>query len=350
MKHRHSLYFLAPYEVAIRQELVPSPGRGEVLVRSAVSAISAGTELLFYRDQVPRDLVVDATIDGLDKQVSYPLKYGYAVVGRVISLGPDVDNNWLGRMVFVFHSHESHFATKVSNLHPVPQGLAAETAVFLPLMETAVSFLMDGQPMIGEQVALFGQGIVGLLTTSLLADYPLASLITLDPFPLRREWSLKLGAQATLDPGEVNVLERLKTLLQGKGSYEGADLAFELSGNPQALDQAIAITGYDGRLLIGSWYGQKPVALALGGRFHRSHMRLISSQVSYIAPRWRGRFDHVRRLKSALSLLAKQKPDRLITHRFPIDQASQAYQLLDQHPESVVQVVFTYDNSDFVSR
>ena len=63
-------------------------------------------------------------------------------------------------------------------------------------METAVSFVMDGQPMIGEQVAVFGQGIVGLLTTSLLAQLPLASLVTLDAYRLRRDWSRAQGQRA----------------------------------------------------------------------------------------------------------------------------------------------------------
>ena len=344
MRYRHSLYFVAPYEVAVEQEPVPAPGPGEVLVRAVVSAISPGTEMLFYRDQVPPEMVVDETISALGGTFAYPLKYGYAVVGRVIALGQDVENSWLGRMVFVFHPHESHFVTAVNNLHSVPLGVTPETAVLLPLMETAVSFLMDGQPMIGERVALFGQGIVGLLTTSLLADYPLASLVTLDRFPLRREWSLRLGAQAALDPGAADVVHQLSAALQGEGKYEGADLVFEISGDPQALDRAIAITGYDGRLVIGSWYGQKRAALELGGCFHRSQMRLISSQVSNIAPRWRGRFDQARRLNLAWSMLSKHAPGKLITHRFAIGDAAQAYRLLDQHPESTVQIVITYDN------
>ncbi len=210
-------------------------------------------------------------------------------------------------------------------------------------METAVSFLMDGQPMIGEWVVLFGQGIVGLLTTALLAAYPLAGLITLDRFPLRRQWSQWLGAEKSLDPDAADTPDRLRSLLAGEGSYQGADLLFELTGNPKALDQAIATAGYDGRVLIGSWYGKKKADLTLGSHFHRSNVRLISSQVSFIAPRWRGRFDQARRLHAAWSMIAKHDPAKMITHRFPIGQAHEAYQLLDQDPGSTVQVLLTYD-------
>ena len=345
MKRRQSLFFMAPFEVDVCQEPIPAPGYGDVLVQAEVSAISPGTEMLFYRDQVPADLPVDATIGELGGAFSYPLKYGYAVVGRVQALGPGVDDRWLDRRVFVFHPHESHFVTAVTNLHPVPEELSPESAVFLPLMETAVSFLMDGQPMIGERVVLFGQGIVGLLTTAMLAAYPLANLVTLDPFPLRRQWSRRLGAKIILDPGAVDAPDQLRAHLSDEGSYQGADLLFELSGNPEALDQAITTAGYDGRVLIGSWYGKKKASLNLGSRFHRSNVRLISSQVSFIAPRWRGRFTQARRLAIAWSMLAKHDPARMITHRFPISQAHQAYRLLDQDPGSTVQVLLTYDEN-----
>jgi threonine dehydrogenase-like Zn-dependent dehydrogenase len=301
--------------------------------------------MLFYRGQVPADLSVDATIAELGDAFSYPLKYGYAVVGRVQALGPGVDERWLDRRVFVFHPHESHFVSAVSNLHPVPEELSSESAVLLPLMETAVSFLMDGQPMIGERVVLFGQGIVGLLTTAMLAAFPLANLVTLDRFLLRRDWSDKLGARTSLDPGAADAVDQLRSYLSSEGHYQGADLVFELSGNPEALDQAIATAGYDGRVLIGSWYGMKKASLTLGSQFHRSHVNLISSQVSFIAPRWRGRFDQARRLDMAWSMLAKHDPARLITHRFPLSEAHDAYQLLDQDPGSTVQVLLTYEKN-----
>jgi threonine dehydrogenase-like Zn-dependent dehydrogenase len=210
-------------------------------------------------------------------------------------------------------------------------------------METAVNLLMDGQPAIGERVVVFGQGVVGLLTTALLAQFPLSRLITLDSYPSRRERSLALGAHASLDPGAPDIQERLHQLLEAEEVCDGADIAFELSGNPQALDQAIAVTGFDGRVVIGSWYGKKEVKLNLGGRFHRRRIRLISSQVSTIDPQWSGRWDKKRRWQVALRMIEKTNPASLITHRFPINQAAGAYKLLDRSPAEAVQVILTYD-------
>lgn len=340
MSQALSLFFVEPRQVEIRQSNLIQPGAGEVLVQTAASAISPGTEMLLYRGQMPQDMAVDETIAALGGAFRYPLKYGYAAVGRVMVLGSGVPDEWAGRLVFAFNPHETHFVARPEHLLPVPAGMSPETAVFLPNMETAVSFLMDGQPMIGEQVAVFGQGIVGLLTTALLAQMPLASLVTLDRYPPRRQWSTRLGATAALDP--AHGLAEIKQALQGKRPYPGADLTFELSGNPRALDQAIDVTGYNGRILVGSWYGQKRADLNLGGQFHRSHMQIISSQVSHIAPRWNGRWTKPRRLQHAWQMLAQIRPERLITHRFAIEQAAEAYQLLDQSPEQAIQVVLTY--------
>ena len=71
---------------------------------------------------------------------------------------------------------------------------------------------MDGQPIVGERVAVFGQGVVGLLTTALLARIPLSDLVTLDRHPLRRGRSLDLGAHRAVDPAAAGELERLRSL------------------------------------------------------------------------------------------------------------------------------------------
>jgi 2-desacetyl-2-hydroxyethyl bacteriochlorophyllide A dehydrogenase len=339
-----SLYFTAPGKVALETSSLPVPSRGEVLVRTLISAISPGTELLIYRGQAPEDMPVDETLPALQGDFRFPLKYGYSVVGEVIHLGQGVSENWKGKLVFSFHPHESHFLCPPEELLPVPTGVTPEDATFLPNMETAVNFLMDGMPIIGEQVVVFGQGVVGLLTIALLAKIPLTSLVTVDRYPLRRQRSVDLGATASLDPGEPDALSMVMSALQDDREYAGADLAYELSGNPEALDMAVAAAGFNGRIVIGSWYGKKESKLHLGGRFHRNRVQLISSQVSTIGPQWSGRWNKSRRLDVAWSLLREMQPSHLITHCFPIGQAARAYEMLDQNPEEAIQIKLTYQD------
>ncbi len=334
---RVSLYFSAPGQAQVRQEALAQPGEGQVLVQALLSAISPGSELLIYRGQFPQDIPLDAGISALSGEFNYPLKYGYAMIGQVAALGAGVSPDWIGRTVFAFHPHESHFLAAPEELMPLPGGLSAEDGLFLPNMETAVNFLMDGVPLIGEKVAVFGQGIVGLLTTALLARFPLAGLVTFDRYPLRRSASLALGAHLSLDPVEEGAPAQIQALFP-----DGADLTYELSGAPAALDQAIAATGFAGRVVIGSWYGSKRLSLDLGGRFHRSRVRLVSSQVSSLAPELSGRWTKNRRFEVAWEMIRAIQPSRFITQRFPIQEAPQAYRLIDQEPQETIQVILTY--------
>ena len=214
----------------------------------------------------------------------------------------------------------------------MPDGVSAEDAVLYPSVETALTLVMDGRPMIGEHVAVFGQGIVGLMVTALLARFPLVRIVTFDLHPLRRRLSRELGAGDTVDPRSTRA-----------GTPRGdCDLTYELSGDPATLDDAIAVTGFCGRVVIGSWYGERAAPLALGGAFHRSRMRLISSQVSTIDPALSSRWSMQRRRAATWEALAQIAPARLVTHRFPFAAAPDAYALLDRHPDEAVQVLLTY--------
>jgi 2-desacetyl-2-hydroxyethyl bacteriochlorophyllide A dehydrogenase len=332
MMQRQCVWFEKPFHVSVRAETISDLTPDQVLVQTIVSAMSAGTELLFYRGQVPDDLPVDLSIAALNGAARYPLQYGYACVGRVVARGAQIQNKWRDRLVFSFQPHASHFVARADELILIPDHIAPDQAAFLPNLETAVNLVMDGAPIIGEQVIVLGQGIVGLLTTALLAQMPLACVITFDAFALRREKSRALGATDSFDPNDVDAIARAR----------GADLAYELSGNPDALNRAIALTGFEGRIVIGSWYGQKRAPIDLGGAFHRSRIRIISSQVSTIASPFTARWNKTRRLDVALAMLARLPLEHLITHRFHINDAARAYELLDQYPTRALQVLLEY--------
>jgi 2-desacetyl-2-hydroxyethyl bacteriochlorophyllide A dehydrogenase len=337
MSNCRTVYFVGPRTTELREQVLNAPAPGELLVKTSVSAISSGTEMLFYRGQIPDGLAMDASISALKGAFHYPLVYGYAAVGRVVELGEGVAPDWLGRQVFSFQPHTSHFLATPETVMALPEGVPAEAACFLPNMETAVNLVQDGAPILGENCLIFGQGIVGLLTVALLRQFPLHSLATADLYPFRRNASLALGVTASLDPTAPDFNAQLRNLFPG-----GADLTFELSGAPATLDQAIAATIFSGRVVIGSWYGSKPVTLNLGGSFHRSRIRLISSQVSSIAPDLTGRWDKSRRFETAWQALRRIQPEKWITHRFAQDKAADAYTLLDNFPFEALQIILEY--------
>lgn len=344
--NRQSLFFVAPRQVALRTEPLPPGQPGQVLVQALYSAISPGTEMLLYRGEAPSHLPADTTISALSGNLTFPFKYGYSLIGQVVDVVAPADPAWVGRHVFTFHPHESLFWARAEELHPLPPGLEPKDAVFLPNMETAINFLHDAAPLLGEQAVVFGQGVVGLLTMGLLAHMPLAQRLALDRYPLRRELSLAWGADACLDPDDPQVLPQLRARLRRYDPQGRADVVFELSGAPPALQQAIDITGFGGRVIIGSWYGRKPVTLNLGGAFHRDRIRLISSQVSTLAPALTGRWTKARRLQVAWDWLQRLHPAELVTETLPLEQAPRAYALLDTQPQEHLQVLLRYQDQD----
>jgi threonine dehydrogenase-like Zn-dependent dehydrogenase len=296
--------------------------------------------MLIYQGRFPRDLEADAAISGLRGRFEYPLAYGYAVVGVVRETGTQVDGAWHGRRVFSFQPHTSHFIAKPESLLSIPDSLLTELACFLPNMETAVNLVQDGAPILGERVMVFGQGVVGLLTAALLGEFPLACLVTADRYELRRKAFQVSGSKfhveaASLDPEANDFGSRLSGYAQ-----EGFDMVYELTGRPETLNDAIAATRFSGRVVIGSWYGEKRAPIDLGNTFHRSRIKLISSQVSTIAPELSARWDKSRRFSVAWEALGRIQPEKWISHRFPLSQAADAYRLLEEHPQETIQVIF----------
>ncbi|HEX9595431.1 MAG TPA: zinc-binding alcohol dehydrogenase [Anaerolineales bacterium] len=334
---RKSLYFVGREQVSLQTEELADPAPGEVRVASVCSVVSAGTELLLYKGEAPADLAADATLPALSGTLAYPCKYGYCMVGAVEELGKGVDSSWRGRQVFAFNPHETAFIARVEELLPLPAGCSQPDAAFLPAMETAINLILDGEPRLGERVAILGQGVIGLLTTALLARHPLQTLLTFDGYPPRRALSLQFGAQTSLDPQGPKV-EANHVLGSG-----GADLVYELTGNPATLDLALDLVGDHGRVVVGSWYGARRAAVNLGGRFHRGRIKLISSQVSHIEPSLRGRWDQARRFAAAWHWLAEIQPSRLASRTVPFEQANSAYEMLAKQPDKYLTILFTYN-------
>lgn len=103
--------------------------------------------------------------------------------------------------------------------------------------------------------------MIGLLTASLLGDFPLKSLTVVDAIKSRRKLDVE-SKKLRVDRYSPADLPSFTSDL--------FDLTFELSGSPSALNTAIALTAFSGRVVIGSWYGQKRAEIDLGGAFHHS--------------------------------------------------------------------------------
>jgi 2-desacetyl-2-hydroxyethyl bacteriochlorophyllide A dehydrogenase len=332
------VWFPRQREVELREERLGRPGPGEIRVRAIASGLSHGTEMLVYRGQVPGDLELD--LPTLRGSYGFPIKFGYASVGRVADVGEGVAVPRVGELVFVHHPHQDEYVAPATLAYALPAGLPPELGVFLANLETAVNVVLDAHPRIGECAVVFGQGVVGLLVTQLLRLAGVERVLAVDPVERRRTLARELGAGVVVS-SEDDVLAAVRDATGGRG----ADLAIEASGNEQALNAAIACVAFQGTVIVCSWYGSKPVPLRLGDHFHRGRVRIASSQVSNLDPALQPRWDRGRRLGFARDLLMRLRLEPLISHRIPFERAADAYRLVDEHPDQTVQVVLTYGSS-----
>ena len=329
-----ALWFTAPRTAELREETVPPPGPGEVRIETTASAVSAGTEMLVYRGEVPKDLPLD--LPTLEGSYAFPIKYGYAAAGRVLDTGPDVEQFFPGDPVFVHHPHQEVFVVPARMPVRLPDGLDPLLGVFCANLETALGVVHDTPLHLGETVLVLGGGVVGLLVARLLKLGGAEEVLLVDPLEKRRELALAAGADDAFGPEALD--GRVMETTRGRG----ADVAVETSGSGAALQAAIDAVATEGTVVVASWYGTKPVALYLGERFHRGRVKLRSSQVGRLNPELGPRWDTTRRMETVLALLDQMGPGDLITHRLPFRRAPEAYPLLDERMSEAVQVVFTY--------
>jgi 2-desacetyl-2-hydroxyethyl bacteriochlorophyllide A dehydrogenase len=329
-----ALWFVAPRVAELRSERVLPPGPGKVRVRTIASAISHGTEMLVYRGEVPPDLPLDLPTFAGD--FSFPIKYGYATVGRVLDAGVELLSP--EDLVFVHHPHQDAFVVLADLPVRLPDGIDPTVGLFFANLETALNVVYDAPIRLGETALVFGQGVVGLLVTQLLKLAGAGRVLAVEPFRKRRKLALEVGADEVFEPAE-DLHERLLEANAGRD----ADVAMEVSGSGTALQAAVDAVASEGTVIVASWYGTKPVVLSLGGHFHRGRVRLRSSQVGRMNPELESRWDRDRRTETVLGLLPRLHLKELVSHRVPFEEAPGAYQLVDENPDETVQVVLTYD-------
>lgn len=326
-------YFIGPRAIELREiereALLPD----SVRVQTTVSAISAGTELLFYRGQLEGGIPIDATLPWAGT-LSYPLRYGYAAVGRIAEVGAGLDPELIGQRVFAFEPHQEELTLRHAHCVRLPDTLSDTRAAFLPNMETALSLAMDGAPGFGERVAVLGQGVVGQLLAALLVRSGAEHVALFDGRSDRLTHSRALCGTA-----------RAEWTTAPQAQHEGSfDLVYELTGDPRALDAAQSLARFEGRIVIGSWYGNKRAPIDFGTRAHRNRNTFLFSQVSRIDSRHAARFDSARRLGVAASWLERLPLESLVTHRFAFDGIADAYRLLDAGQEPHLQVLIEYNS------
>jgi len=295
-----SFWLREPGSGEIRLADVPDPGPAEVLVRTLVSGVSRGTETLVFRGGVPESQYDVMRAPFQEGDFPGPVKYGYLSVG-VVEAGPD---DLRGRTVFCLHPHQTSYVVPADAVAVVPDDVPPRRAVLAGALETAVNALWDARPLVGDRAAVVGAGMVGLSAARLLAAIPGVEVTVVDVDATRADTAIALGARFALPqqaPGDL-------------------DLVVHASGTGAGLQASLDLLAADGTVTDLSWYGDTPVELSLGGRFHSARLGVRASQVGEVAAARRGRRTRAERLALALRLLADPAYDALLTGESTFDE------------------------------
>jgi 2-desacetyl-2-hydroxyethyl bacteriochlorophyllide A dehydrogenase len=323
-----ALVFVAPGRVELREVDAGQPGDGEVLVRTAYSGISSGTEMLAYRGELDPDLVLDETIGSLGGTFAYPFAYGYSCAGHVEG-GALAE----GTAVFAFHPHQDRFVAAASDV-VVVGALPPRQATLFPLVETALQVSLDAGPVLEEPLVVLGLGAVGVLVGLILTRAG-ARVLAAEPRGWRRRAATAVGLR-TVSP------EDLPARVAEETRGAGVPLVVEASGNPEALASALPLLAHEGTALVASWYGSKPVTLPLGAEFHRRRLQIRSTQVSTIPVHLQGRWNVERRRAAALELMSELPLQALATHEFSLADAPSAFAAVDRGEEGLLHAALWY--------
>jgi NADPH:quinone reductase-like Zn-dependent oxidoreductase len=294
-----ALWYAAAGRAELRAESVGEPGAGEVRVRALYGAISRGSERLVFRGAVPPSQYERMRGPHMAGGFPFPVKYGYATVGRV-EAGPPLLKD---RIVFALHPHQSVFTVAAENVTQVPARVPPARAVLAANMETALNAVWDAAPGPADRIAVVGGGVVGLLVARLCTHLPGAEVTVIDVAASRAELAQALGAR----------------FAEPAAAPEECDLVFHASAMPAGLATALRIAGQEAKIVELSWYGAAPAAAPLGEAFHSRRLKLISSQVGEVAPSHRPRWTRARRLGAAVDLLVDPALDALLAPAIPFE-------------------------------
>ncbi|MFG1957830.1 zinc-binding alcohol dehydrogenase [Nonomuraea sp. NPDC049028] len=312
-------------------------------VRTIYSGVSAGTELTAYRGTNPYltrkwDTEQRLFLDG--QTHAYPLTgWGYQEVGEVVEAAPDVTDPPVGHLVWGVWGHRAEAVVPAEKLvgHVLPPGADPLSGVFARVGAIALNAVHAADVHLGDQVAIFGQGVIGLLATR-LAVLSGARVVAADAIPARLELARRYGATETFDIASGSVAEFVRKRI------EGADTAIELSGSHLGLQEAIRTVRKGGRVVAGGFYQGEGIGLRLGEEFHHNQVQLVSSQIGGVASWLAHRWDVERLQRTFMDLIYTGEVDvtGLISHVVPVGSAAEAFDLLDKHPSEVLQLVFAF--------
>lgn len=338
--------FTAPRAVELQDCPAEEIGPADARVQTWYSGISAGTELTVYRGSNPyltRTWDAEARLfrDG-SPTFAYPVVgWGYSEVGQVVEVGPEVTEVAVGNIVHGIWGHRSEAVRPAQAFagRTLTADVDPRAGCFARVGAIALNGVLAAETRLGSRLAVFGQGVIGLLATRLgvLAG---ARVAAVDMEQRRLDVATEYGAEATFDP---RVEGGAGSLLR-EWSGGGVDGAIELSGAVAALHEAIRAVRVDGVVAAAGFYQGGADGLRLGEEFHHNRVRLVASQIGGVPAGLSPSWDRARLVQvfTNLALSGRVDVEPLITDVIDAEEVATAFRRLDEGDPEVLQVLLRF--------
>jgi len=336
---------VSPSQIEFREYSEPPLQANEVRIRAIVSAIKHGTEVAYYRGKTPflnREFNTQYRMFIPREGGSlFPTNLGSWLVGEVTEVGNGVTRLKVGDKV---HGGMAHRPTNVrpeNTLFRLSDGMKPEMALFTDPALFALGAVHDAQIKLGDKVAVFGMGAIGLLAIQVARLSGAETVFAVDMIDSRLDLAKQFGADAVFNPSRCDPAMEIKNLTDKKG----VDVAIDISGAYPALHTAMRCVQMCGLIVSASYYTGTP-QLELGAEWHHNRPTFVSSMPVWGNPhRCHPLWDLQRTEETALRLLetGRLQTDPIISKRYHYEQAAEAYQFVDQHPEETLKTLLYYD-------
>ena len=310
--------------IVLEEVPMPPVGPQDVRVRSKVSLISRGSEIL-------RRYMQEEAIN--------PAMMGYSLAGVVDAVGNEAAHRFHpGDRVMASAPHAQYvvqpvFGQEGPRVWPLPDDISFEEATFLPLAKSGVTWAQSPGIRPRHTVVIMGQGLVGNMVLQAARQHLCERLIVVDAIAKRCRQALDFGADEAIDVTNTDPVERVMELTEGRG----ADIVFEcVGGQPgvRSFAQAQQMVCVGGTLhLIGLYHGQ-PLPLdasrmqrrrLLGGYFNEDPGEVLLARTV------------------ELMQAGKIRVKPLISHRFPYQEAKAAFDLLYERLSEAMGVLLIWE-------
>jgi len=236
------IVFTAPGKAELLEKSLGAPGAGTVMVKTAFSTVSSGTE----RANLSGDNNVSCARGTEHTVVPFPRTVGYSSSGIVCAVGDGVTSVKEGDRVAVsWGKHSRYQIIREQDVHPLGDATSMQDAAFGLIGTFPMAAIRKCRLEMGESTIVMGQGILGLIAVQLLRAAGAYPVIAADPVAERRERALAFGADLALDPFAPDFAERVNRLTGG-----GVKVAVEVTGQGKALDQVLDCTARFGRVAL----------------------------------------------------------------------------------------------------